>query len=619
MFHRRGSVVRTAPALALVVAVIAVQALAQTQAASWVKQAPIPTWYNLQGITALSPTEAWIASAPLLGDVGQLAHTTDAGRSWTVVDLPRQVNAVFFLDPLRGWAAGNQFFHTVDGGQTWIEDEPFGTIYDLYFLDAQHGWASGNGSVTYRTTDGGEHWSAVGAPGGSTIGSIWFADQMNGWAVNLEGQVFRSTNGGQGWTLTATLSGTNFQMIQFFDAQEGWVIGSDQFHHTTDGGDTWTPSAVPAGTWAHSARFFDRMRGVAVGEGGNIVRTENGGESWETIQPIGSGQRLWDVEYAHADTVFLAGDFGVISRSIDGGAGWSSIQSGGALVTHGFDRVDAQHAWSAQDAGEIAYTTNGGTQWIRSRVAGFDEFGHLMAVSFSDRRRGWAAGGNDFFGGSRGIISRSSDGGKSWRRQFVVPDFTFNGIEAIDARTGVAVGSFDFVGGGLVVRTTDGGASWQNVTPAAEGFRDVFFIDASTGWIVGANIYKSTDGGAHWTRQHGTPSSEFDAISFADPQNGWATGFNNVVLHTVDGGANWTAQAVPAPPVTAFTGVTAVNATTAWVAGWYGVVAVTRDGGQTWRREVIPGAEDIDFEDALFIDGQRGWVGGNIGIWKRSP
>ena len=187
----------------------------------WTKQAPIPTWFSLQGVSALSPTECWIASAPLLGDVGELAHTTDAGRTWIVVEMPRQVNAIFFVDATHGWAAGNAFFHTTDGGVTWIQDNNFGTIYDLFFLDTLHGWASGNGSVNYYTTDGGLHWTAVSAPGGSTMGSIWFTDLLNGWSVNIGGEVFRSTDGGRHWTLQSTVNGFNLQAIQFFDALEG--------------------------------------------------------------------------------------------------------------------------------------------------------------------------------------------------------------------------------------------------------------------------------------------------------------------------------------------------------------------------------------------------------------
>ena len=181
-------------------------------------------------------------------------------------------------------------------------------------------------------------------------------------------------------------------------------------------------------------------------------------------------------------------------------------------------------------------------------------------------------------------------------------------MEAIDRRTAVAVGSYDFVGGGLVLRTADGGTNWQDVTPAGQGFRDVFFINASTGWIVGAGIYKTTDGGLHWTKEYGTDATEFDAISFSDPLHGWATGYNNLVLHTANGGRSWVAQDVGAPPVTAITGVTAIDAKKAWIAGWYGFVAVTTDRGRSWRQEQIRGTGEVSFEDALFVDASR-WMG----------
>ena len=591
---------------------------ASGQTGTWTKQAPIPSWYNIEGIAAISPDEVWIASSPLLGDVGTLAHTRDGGVSWENVDMVRQINAVFFTDAQYGWVAGNAFRHTTDGGQTWIQDNDWGTIYDLFFLDRQHGWACGNGSVNYYTTNGGVTWTAVSAPGGYTMSSIWFTDAANGWSVNIGGQVFRSTDGGRTWTLLATVPGNNLQMIQFFNLQEGWTIGGDAFYHTLDGGRTWSRIAVPQGTWAYSARFANRTNGVAVGEYGNIVRTHDGGQTWQTIAETGSGQRLWDVEYADPNTVILAGDNGIVSRSIDAGLTWMSIQSGAAGITHGFDSLDAQHAWAGQDAGEIAYTTNGGVQWERASVSGFDVYGHLNDVGFPTMMNGWAVGWNDVFpNGSRGLICRSDDGGRSWRQQHEITDFFFEGVEAINDQLAFAVGGYEFGQGGLVLRTVNGGSTWDDVTPnGSGGFRDVFFLNSSTGWIAGSAIYKTTNGGTTWTRQY--LGNEMSSIAFADAQNGWAVGYAGTVLHTTDGGQTWIPQSIVADPLTAVTCVSVINPTTAWIAGWFGFVAYTTDGGATWHNETVPGGELVDFEDIRFTDAQQGWVGGNIGIWHRA-
>jgi hypothetical protein len=78
--------------LIVVVGLICLQLSASAQVVAarnhWVKQAPIPTWFSLQGIVALSPTECWIASAPLLDDVGELAR----GASWASILRPLTYN-----------------------------------------------------------------------------------------------------------------------------------------------------------------------------------------------------------------------------------------------------------------------------------------------------------------------------------------------------------------------------------------------------------------------------------------------------------------------------------------------------------------------------------------------
>ena len=348
------------------------------------------------------------------------------------------------------------------------------------------------------------------------------------------------------------------------------------------------------------------------------MRTQDGGTSWQTIQPQGSSQRLWGVEYSGPDTVFLAGDSGVISRSLDGGATFNSIQSGGTAVTHDIDALDARRAWSAQDGGEITYTIDGGRQWVRTTVQGFDLLGKIFAVAFADTARGWAAGANPFFGGSNGILSRSSDGGKTWQQQLTITDFTFNGLETINTLTAFAVGGYDFVGGGLVLRTVDGGVSWQDVAPISAGFRDVFLprrqhrLDRGREPLQDDQRRQQLDETIRRQRDGVHRRLLLPMRRMAGPSGSTISSCTRP-MEDKPGSRKTSARR----RVTAINGVTAINSTTAWIAGWAGFVARTTNSGQTWRPETIAGAETVDFEDALFLDANRGWVGGNIGIWQR--
>jgi len=589
----------------LAIVATAAPALAQ---ATWTQQAPIPTAADLYAVSQVSATEIWTASG-----TGLLAHTVDAGRTWEVKPLAtNSLSALFFLDEERGWAAGNGFFHTTDGGESWTQDNNWGSIYDLFFLDAQKGWACGNGGVTYRTTNGGVSWSFQAVGTVTTLSSIWFVDGQQGWTVDIDGRIYHSTDGGRSWTLQHHAN-NYISTLQFFDTQEGWAIGGDTFLHTTNGGQTWLPASVPPGTWSHGARFSDSLNGISVGEYGNLTRTTNGGQSWQTIAPIGSGPRLWDVESWSAARSVYSGESGAIATTRNGGATWRSIQSGGTGATHGLDAVDALHAWAANDGGEILYTVNGGGHWQRVAVTGFDNYGSIQDVDFLDGSLGWAVGRHEFFGGGVGRIVRSTDGGRSWAVQQSVPDAYMYDVEVLGVQTVLAMGEIP-LGPRFILRTSNGGLTWSNVSPSQAVFMDADFVDAATGWVVGGRIYKSTNGGQDWVEQF-TPDELLYSVSFGDALNGWAVGWGPTLLRTTDGGQTWTPQFANAPTNVLFA-VEALGPDVAWIAGGDGFVARTTDGGESWQPESLPNASGAAFEALRFLDAKRGWVGGP-GIWHR--
>lgn len=70
---------------------------------------------------------------------------------------------------------------------------------------------------------------------------------------------------------------------------------------------------------------------------------------------------------------------------------------------------------------------------------------------------------------------------------------------------------------------------------------DVHFVDEDNGWIAGNTglILNTTDGGATWNEQTTPPNNTYYSMFFTDTQNGWAGGFAGKLIRTTDGGATW--------------------------------------------------------------------------------
>lgn len=107
--------------------------------------------------------------------------------------------------------------------------------------------------------------------------------------------------------------------------------------------------------------------------------------------------------------------------------------------------------------------------------------------------------------------------------------------------------------GGVVIKSTDGGANWTNLTPTDATFDNLAMdaIDANTAWVTGtvgsnldAAIWKTTDGGTTWSQQWRDATTFSDGIKFFDANNGVAyfdpaPANEWIVLTTSNGGTTW--------------------------------------------------------------------------------
>jgi len=136
-----------------------------------------------------------------------------------------------------------------------------------------------------------------------------------------------------------------------------------------------------------------------------------------------------------------------------------------------------------------------------------------------------------------------------WVHQVSGTESRLRGISAVSDRVCWATGAR-----GTVLRTTDGGATWQKKTVPGAGdldFRDVHAFDDRTAYIlsIGAGelsrIDKTTDGGATWeiSFRNNDPRGFLDAIAFWDRTHGIAQGDpvdgRFLILTTDDGGVSW--------------------------------------------------------------------------------
>ncbi|MGW3290305.1 WD40/YVTN/BNR-like repeat-containing protein [Streptomyces sp. NPDC001002] len=128
-------------------------------------------------------------------------------------------------------------------------------------------------------------------------------------------------------------------------------------------------------------------------------------------------------------------------------------------------------------------------------------------------------------------------------------DVRFRGLAAVDRDTAWVAGT-----GGTVLRTTDGGKKWRNVSPpgAAElQFRDIEAFDARRAVVLAigegeaSRVYRTEDAGRTWTESfRNTDAAAFyDCLTFFDSRHGLAMSdpvdgkFR--ILSTGDGGRSW--------------------------------------------------------------------------------
>jgi photosystem II stability/assembly factor-like uncharacterized protein len=239
------------------------------------------------------------------------------------------------------------------------------------------------------------------------------------------------------------------------------------------------------------------LSAVAAAPASAAVLVSQSGWQWGNPTPQGNTIRAIDF---NAGRGYAIGDDGTALRTDDGGATWTGLATG-----------------TSQDLSRVQAVTP-----------------DVVVI----------------LGGQGCVVRRSDDGGRTFRKVFVLAEVNcpdrVAAVTFVDAATG-----YLFLGDGNVLRTTDGGRTFSRGTAvpgtaaSAGGGQgvpaDAIFTSATAGlvFIEGTNTaYRTTDAGASWTPETDVEPGAVRRVKAVSPTSFYAFG-PDTLLHSTDAGQTW--------------------------------------------------------------------------------
>lgn len=532
-------------------------------------------------------------------------------------------------------------FKSTDGGQTWVEKdsgvvEQFGITFRGFTVDPRSSdivygaaelsswaWAGEErpgrefdrtAGVVYRTTDGGENWTAIWR--GDNLARYVWIDPRDPDVVYISTGIFdreaansdpasgapggvgvvKSTNGGQTWA-------------EMNNGLDNLYVGS-LFMHPTN------PDILLAGTGNNQ---YYANQGVYI--------TLDGGANWQHVM---SGDNINAVEFASSDPrIAYAGSAGAIYRSEDGGFTWETVSGGdeqgwgppgvraGFPIDFQVDPRDPNRIFANNYGGGNFVSEDGGRTWSLAS-AGYTgaQVRDISVDPVSGR----------IYAAARSGMFASDDGGASWQGINTPPaavmEWYVAAVDPSNHQNVLAANNWT----GVILHSVDGGAHWTPVSQhpgEGKSWRALAFApsDPATVYagisafysagtfddeVPAAGVYVSRDGGRSWSVANDavSQSANITALDVAhdNPLVVYAASGTDGLLKSMDGGGSWTQLNLNTriPPVALAVRVHPTDASTVYAGLRHAGLLRSSDGGQTWTFAGIGMNPEASVSDIIF-------------------
>ncbi len=441
---------------------------------------------------------------------------------------------------LRSQAGNNQWDMLPGFGEGWRFEA-------VDYLDGSGGSvAAAGGDGLILTIDKGNNWNTIAdAPASIKALKVFSPTHI---IVAATDDVSVWDNGT--WThlnvhATAALKGAFI-----LDDQHIWAYTfttSPTIYYTSNGGANWNTSAtVPK---IDVVSFYDALTGIAL-DGKNVYKSTNGGQTWTEIAPNGLSNSANDVTFGTTADVLVAATLNAKPNiSTDGGMTWNAITT--PLVnqrSHSVVALSDSEFWIGNDLSGVMHSTDGGMTWTET------------------------------CGPTRNVIQ----------------DVFF-----VNRNTGFAIGQK-----GLLLRTTDAGAHWNDISFGSRSYLCIFGLNANDLWIgTSQRILHSDNAGDTWTEAVVFPGGNINDILAISHDRILAASTSGTIYLSKNAGMTWDSVYSSGLQMRS---LSRIDDQHMMATGYNGVIVRSDDQGQTWHTVTIPEA-GLQYEQSFFLNGE-GWL-----------
>ncbi len=306
----------------------------------WIQQGSGLNWYNPRWMSILSPDIAYFGADR--GGFGTVVFkTTNGGGNW---------NLVYNNNPSDAEDKGGGRFFSGNVGYMAVDDK------------------------ILKSTDGGYNWVQIYQTPGtfhSPINSLFMVSEYTGYAFfqnpDIPTWCVAKTTNGSSWSIifqNSTYEWHDYNRAWFINENTGFIPGFwGKLYKTENGGNSWNTLTTP--TEVNYVFPADQNNIFAVGSN-NIYKSENSGSSWNTSYTFTTSY-LGRSFFINSSTGWVCTEFFVFLKTTNGGNNWESLYSPANNLRF-LSFYDQNTGWALGNSSLLYKTTNGGITPVPASV-----------------------------------------------------------------------------------------------------------------------------------------------------------------------------------------------------------------------------------------------------------